>query len=182
VTLAMVVFTLFALFWGGSQFAQGYLYSQPAGRLPARAAVAAALVGGYLAMWVWIDKQNPRRYDTLFEFEAYTQKDVNEFDAVQWSAVAGKLVKDEAGKPVEKAVKYKRVPGAGGRTGEFTREGSSQPEKFRLSTTTTMTAALMATPDEGGPPVRFDAEMKTTGAGMPQYVTTKEEERRFVDA
>src|SRR6516162_6798391 len=41
-----------------------------------------------------------------------------------------------------------------------------------------MTAALVTTPDAGGPPVRFDAELKTGGAGMPEYT----KERRFVDA
>jgi hypothetical protein len=177
-TVFLVSLTLFAVFWGGSQFAQGFLYNQPAGRLPVRAAAAAVLVGGYMGLWVWIDKNNPGRYDTLFQFEPYSVKDVNEFEAVRWKAAAGKLVKGEDGKPVEETVKYKRVPGGGGRTGEFTREGVIPPEPFRLNDARMMTAAIVATPDEGGSPVRFDADLKTSGAGMPEYA----KDRKFVDA
>ncbi|MBX9584133.1 MAG: hypothetical protein K2X87_27865, partial [Gemmataceae bacterium] len=56
-TFALVAAALFVLFWGGSLLAQGYLYQQPAEYLPARAAVAAAVVAGFLTFWVWLDKQ-----------------------------------------------------------------------------------------------------------------------------
>ena len=42
----MLTLGLFALFLGGGLVAQGYLYQNPAERLPVRAVAAAVLVGG----------------------------------------------------------------------------------------------------------------------------------------
>ena len=49
IILFLVTLVLFALFWGGGLVAQGYLYQQPADRLPIRALAGALLVGSFNA-------------------------------------------------------------------------------------------------------------------------------------
>src|SRR5262249_58294083 len=70
-TLVLVILTLFALFWGGGKLAQGYLYNEPADRLPLRSAVAGLVVGLFVILWVGIDKPAPGKYDTFFHFPPY---------------------------------------------------------------------------------------------------------------
>lgn len=178
--LVITTLVLFALFWGGSLVAQGYLYQNPASHLPARAAGAALLVALFLTFWVWVDKRAPGKYDTFFEFAGETSKEINEFEAVRWTldpaAPKGKVEfkKDAAGKPVEKTAKYKRA--GGGRTAQFHEVGTNHP--FTPSTTDSMTAALLVKPDEGAQPVRFQAELKKDDrTGALNYTT----ERRFVE-
>ena len=64
VTLLLILFLitllLFTLFLGGSLVAQGYLYQQPAERLPLRALSGAVLVGAFITIWVSIDRAAPR--------------------------------------------------------------------------------------------------------------------------
>jgi hypothetical protein len=167
----LVTLALFALFWGGSLVAQGYLYQQPAEHLPARAAVAALLVGLFLTVWVWIDKRNPGRYDTFFEFAPYSTLEYSEFTAVRWTAAGGKLREDAEGKRIETAVRFKRRPGA--KTNPFVEEGTGQ--SFKLNDSTMMTAAFLVPVDEGGEPVRFDADLKK--GAIPEYTP----ERRFTE-
>src|ERR1700755_3269228 len=136
--------------------AQGYLYQNPADRFPLRAAAGALLVGLFLTVWTWIDKRNPGRYDTFFEFAPYSTKEFTEFTAVRWTAVAGKLATDPQGKPTETTVKFKRHPGAKGPA--FLEEGTGHP--FTLNDSTMMTAAVVLKTDDAPEPVRFNAELK----------------------
>jgi hypothetical protein len=170
IILVLVALVLFGLFWGGTLLAQGYLYNQPADQLPLRAAAAALLVATFLTVWCWIDRRNPGKYDTFFEFAPYSTKEFSEFEAVRWTAVAGKLKQDEQGRLVETTAKFKRAPG--GKAAAFVEEGSGQP--FKLNDSTMMTAALLVKPDEGADPVRFNADLKK-GSSVPQYT----DERRF---
>jgi len=165
-TLLLVTMTLFALFWGGGLVAQGYLYSQPADRLPLRAAVAALVVGLFLTMWVGIDKRNPGRYDTFFSFSSYTTAEFSEFTAVRWTSLGGKIRQDAQGQPVETLVKFKRLSGT-----RFVEEGTTQ--EFKLNDSTMMTAAILVKPDENSEPVRFNA--KLVNGNYPQV----KDERRF---
>ena len=169
--LLLVTFVLFVLFWGGGTIAQGYLYQNTAERMPLRAAAAALLVGLFLILWVWIDKRNPGRYDTFFEFAPYSTKELTEFTAVRWPATAGKINVDARGKPIETTAKFKRQPGAKGAT--FVEEGTGQP--FQLNGTTMMTAALVLKTEDAPEPVRFDAELKK--GATPEYTS----ERKFTD-
>lgn len=180
--LVLVFIFLFGLFWGGTLIAQGYLYQQPTGQLPARAAVAAALVGSFLAGWVMIDKKNPGKYDTFFEFAPYSTTTFNEFQAVRWqadpvAAVKGKqdFKKDEKGNPVEKVSKFKRGPGA---KAPFTEEGTGKA--FVLNDADIMTAAIILKPDEGASPTRFNAVLrKDARTGALTYPPKGDEKRRF---
>lgn len=175
---ALLAVGSFALFWGGSLVAQGYLYQQPAERLPLRAVIAAVLMTGFLTFWISLDKRSPGKYDTFFEFAPYTTTTFGEFEAVRWQATPGEkgkvdLRKDEKGNPIEKKVKFKRVPGG---KGEFHEEGTGHA--FVLNTSEMMTGAIELKPDGGGEPARYKAELKKdsrTGA------LTYTGERKFVE-
>ena len=86
ITLVLITLVLFALFLGGGLVAQGYLYQEPADRLPLRALAGAVLVGLFIMMWVLIDRGAPRKYDTFFQFSPYTTREFTEFEAVRWTA------------------------------------------------------------------------------------------------
>ena len=166
--LVLVIVFLFGLFWGGTLIAQGYLYQQPTGQLPARAAVAAVLVGGFLAGWVWLDKQAPEKYDVLYRFKGEDTKAFSEFEAIRWQFDPGGkgVLKDTNGKPVEKAAGFKRT--GSGKTTAFAEEKTGQP--FKVNDSTMMTAALLVKVDESGDPTRFNADLKK---GTNTYVTTR---------
>ena len=94
--------------------------------MPARAAVAALLVGTFLAAWVWLDRKSPGKYDTFFEFAPYTTTTFDEFQAVRWQAdpaSRGSVKKDAQGKPIEKTSTFKKTVGA---KGTFVEEGTNK--------------------------------------------------------
>src|SRR6185437_861369 len=111
VIFALSTVILFALFWGGSLVAQGYLYQQPASRLPLRAAIAALWVGGFTATWVAIDKKNPGKYDTFFSFYGETTREFDEFEAVRWTfdPAAKALKSDAQGGPISRSQNQQEV-------------------------------------------------------------------------
>jgi hypothetical protein len=164
-TLALATLALFALFWGVSAVAQGYLYNEPADRLPLRALAAALAVGSFLALWATIDKRNPGKYDTFFEFASYTTTDFQEFDAVRWSVDPTTprskpgFRKGANGEPAETVTKFKRA--GGNKSAPFQAEKTG--ESFRLNTSTTVTAAILL-PGPDGTASRFTAEMQVPDA------------------
>lgn len=178
--LLLVTLVLFALFLGGGLVAQGYLYQEPADRLPLRALAGAALVGSFITMWVWIDKRNPRRYDTFFEFAPYERKEFSEFEAIRWVSPDGsKLKVDETGKPVEVVVKFKR--GVGAKHDKFFEEKTDAP--FQLNSTTKtgesyMTVAIQLVPEPGAEPIRLNALMKEDPRTKTKSYTS---DKRFVE-
>src|SRR5262245_16710166 len=97
----MMLLGLFALFLGGGLVAQGYLYQNPADRMPIRALAAAALVAGFVTFWVWIDQRAPGRYNTFFEIRGESTKEFDEFEAVRWMAAGGKVHIDANGNYTE---------------------------------------------------------------------------------
>lgn len=177
--LVLTVFVLFAVFLGGSIIAQGYLYQAPADRLPVRALVAAALVGLFLTLWAWVDKRNPKKYDTFFEFAPYETKTFDEFDAVRWTSPDGsKLRVDASGNPVEAETKFRR--GVGAKSNEFFEDGSGDPfhlQGVTKSSLSYMTAAVKLKPEKDGEAVRFNAQLN---ADKRTYAKTVEG-RRFVE-
>jgi len=182
-TLFLVTLVLFALFLGGGLVAQGYLYQQPADKLPLRALSAAVLVGLFITIWVWIDRAAPRKYDTFFEFAPYERKEFADFEAVRWVSPDGtNLKKDAGGKEVEVTTKFRKVTGAKGDA--FLEEGTDLP--FQLSSSgktgdSYMTAAIKVKLEPDAEPVRFNAQLKTdTRSGAKTYVAGAEG-RRFVE-
>ncbi len=165
ITLVLVTLVLFALFVGGGLVAQGYLYQEPADRLPLRALAGAVLVGLFITWWVMIDRGAPGKYDTFFRFSPYTTREFTEFEAVRWVSPDGtRLKKDESGKRIETVVKFKK--GTGSRSDRFVEETSG--ELFHLSSSTSsgesyMTAAIRPKLDADAEPVRFSAPTKDRG-------------------
>lgn len=157
---------LTALFWGLALFAQGYLYNQPADKLPLRALAAGLGVALFLTAWTYLNTRaaHKDKYGVLHEFVATTQVPVEEFEAVRRLGI-----KDEKGQPKEVTVPFKwRAGGAGG--GKFVEPGTAR--EFQTNTSDYMTVALLV-PD-GGSKARFEAELQD-GA----YTTRADDERRF---
>jgi len=178
--LFLVTIVLFALFLGGGLVAQGYLYQQPADRMPVRALGAAVLVGSFITLWVAIDRGAPRKYDTFFEFAPYETKEFSEFEAIRWLSPDGtKLKVDASGSPVETTAKFKK--GTGPKAGTFVEEGTDAP--FQLNSVgksgeSYMTAAIRAKPAPDAEPVRFNAVLKDDPRSS---VKTYTPERKFVE-
>ncbi len=181
--LFLITLLLFTLFLGGSLVAQGYLYQQPAERLPLRALSGAVLVGAFITIWVSIDRAAPRKYDTFFEFAPYERKEFSEFEAVRWVSPDGtKLKVDPAGNPVEVVVKFKR--GTGTKSDVFLEEETGVP--FQLNSSgksgdSYMTAALRVKPTADAEPVRFDAQVESRYRTATKTYSTGAEGRRFVE-
>jgi len=154
----MLVLGLFALFLGGGMVAQGFLYQNPAERLPIRSLAAAVLVAGFITLWVSIDRRVPGRYDTFFNFVAYTTADFNEFEAVRWTGSSGKLKLDADGKPNEVVVKFTR-PNA---NAKFVEEGSGAPYTMlgSMGPVQYMTGAIRVKGPGDAEPVRYTATVK----------------------
>jgi hypothetical protein len=177
--LVLVTLILFAIFLGGGLIAQSYLYQAPAERLPVRALGAAALVGLFLTMWVWIDAKNPRKYDTFFEFAPYETKNFDEMEAIRWVSPNGsKLKVDGMGNPVEVPVKFKR--GVGEKKNTFLDEAG---EPFQLNSTgktgqSYMTTAIKLKTEPSAPEAtRFNAQLSKD---KKTYVNTIDG-RRFIE-
>jgi hypothetical protein len=173
----MMLLGLFALFLGGGLVAQGYLYQNPADRMPIRALAAALLVAGFVTLWVWIDQKSPGRYDTLFNFSGYSAQDFDEFEAVRWKAAGGKLRLDPGGNYVEATARFKRT--AGGRGATFVEEGTGQ--KFEMSGSfgtggQYMTGAIRIKTKDDPEPVRYNLVLRE---GRPRDEPWPTDERRF---
>lgn len=180
----LIVFVLLtggltALFLGVTIVAQGYLYQEPASRLPLRAVAGGVLLGGFITLWAVIDKNNPGRYDTFFNFSPYSTTEFTEFEAVRWPAVNGKLKTDASGNPVEVIVKFKRS--AGGKGAAFLEEGTSNTFKPVGSDSVSgsyMTGAIRVKGPDDPEPVRYNALVKENPRTKAKEYTT---ERRFVE-
>lgn len=181
ITLVLIALVLFALFLGGGLVAQGYLYQEPADRLPLRALAGAVLVSSFVALWVMIDARAPGKYDTFFRFSPYQTKEFTEFEAVRWVAPDGvNLKKDEGGNKAEVLVKFKK--GTGSRSNTFVEAATGEP--FQLNSSgksgeSYMTGAIVARPGPDAEPVRFNAQVNDKGSRV-SYVTGPEG-RRFVE-
>jgi hypothetical protein len=162
--IILVVAALFVLFWGLAVLLQGYLYSEPATRLPARAAVAALVVGGAIGVWTYANAKSDRKgkYGPLHDFDSTTTTDVYEFIAVRKYEEKG-----PDGQPKEEKVKFHRPEGQ--KVAVFVEEKGGK--QFQLNTSAFVTTALEVT-DAGGTTGRFDAMMEDK-AGRKTYTADK---------
>jgi|SRR5579883_769182 len=172
----MTTMGLFALFLGGGLVAQGYLYQNPAERMPLRALIAAIVVAGFITLWVRIDRSAPGRYDTFFNFAPYSTAEFDEFEAVRWTGAGGKLKLDASGNPAESIAKFKRTA-----VGKFVEENTGKP--FELHGTTSSGAQYMVGAIRVKGPndhdwVRYNANLKD---GKPKTNPEYVEPRRFVE-
>ena len=173
---AVMAVGLFALFLGGTLVAQGYLYQQPADRLPVRALAGAVLLAGFLTAWAAIDRGQPGRYDTFFNFSGYSTAEFTEFEAVRWPVERGELKTDAGGAQVEEVVKFKRS--AGGKGADFIEEGTTKP--FELMTGRYMTGAIRVQGPGDAAPVRYNAVVTTAPGGKAKYYPDAQQ-RKFVE-
>lgn len=185
----LVTLALFTVFWGGSLVVQGYLYQQPADRLPARAAIAAGLVGGFITFWVSVDRRNPEKYGTFFEFSGEKRTAFGEFEAVRWQRVpaAGakkvEYAKNDRGQEIEKVAKVSKHPG-GKASAVYIEEGSGKP--FQLSGSfppdnLEMQTVAVVVKGEDGTPVRFNATLDKDARTGGLIYPRDENRRRFVE-
>lgn len=147
-----------ALFLGVSIVAQGYLYQEPAPRLPLRSVAGGLILGGFITLWTAIDKNNPGRFGPPQDFSPRRSVEFTEFEAVRWPAGAdGKLKTDPSGKPVETVAKFKRT--VGGKGSAFVEEGTSDPFKPTGSSggLSYMTGAIRVKGPDDPEPVRYNA-------------------------
>ncbi|HET6574738.1 MAG TPA: hypothetical protein VFG68_14115 [Fimbriiglobus sp.] len=151
-TLVLGTVGLTAMFWGLALFVQGYLYNQPADKLPLRALAAGLGVAVFLTGWTYLNTRasHVNKYGALHEFSATTQKPVDEFEAVRRLAI-----KDEKGQPKEVTVPFKWEPGGPG-GGRFVEAATGK--EFQVNTANYMTVALLV-PEAGGK-ARFNAKLK----------------------
>jgi hypothetical protein len=166
---AMLVVGLTALFLGVSVVAHGYLYMEPAKKLPLRALGGGLLLGGFITLWAGLDKKSPGKYDTFFNFSPYTTAEFGEFEAVRWPVGAdGQL------KGTEVAVKFKRT--VGGKGAAFVEEGTN--DAFKLSTGAYMTGAIRVKGPGDAEPVRYNALVNENPRTKSKEYA---KERRFVE-
>jgi len=183
----MLVLALFALFLGGGLVAQGYLYQNPAERMPLRALIAAIFVAGFITLWVRIDQRAPGRYDTFFNFTPSSTVEFQEFEAVRWAGAGDKLKLDAGGNPIETTARFKR---AVGNKGQFVEVGTGEPFKLNGSTssgTQYMTGAIRVKAADDPEPVRYKVTLKEDPRTKTKTYKTDskfEEEKgsRYVDA
>lgn len=151
-TLVGLAVALTALLLGVSVVLQGYLYNQPADRLPLRAAVGGLALACFLTFWTYLytRAEHPERYGTVLDFTPTTSVPVTEFEAVRQTRY-----KDAGGKPKEQTVKYRWQPGTGQARGQFVDEAN---RPFVRSTSDYVTVALLM-PDPSGDKPRFNAVM-----------------------
>jgi hypothetical protein len=136
ITILVVVFALFVLFWGLAVLLQGYLYNEPADRLPARAAVAALVVGGMIGGWTYANAKSDRKgkYGPLHDFDSTTTTDLSEFTAVRKYV----QVKGPDGQPKEEKTTFRRPEGQ--KTAAFVEDKTGRP--FQLSSSEFLTTAI----------------------------------------
>jgi hypothetical protein len=142
----IVGLALGVLLWGISLFLQGYLYQEPAEKLPLRALAAGLGVASYLMFWTLINTKadSPNKYGTFFEFNPTGTKEYEQFEAVRSYP---NLPADQR----EKTVLFKKAPGAGN---QLYLEAETQ-KPFKLNDSSYLTTAILIT--DGGAKTRFNA-------------------------
>jgi hypothetical protein len=170
-TFALLAFALTALFWAIAHIGQGYLYGQPADKLPLRAIVAGLAVALFMTVWTYANTRasHKDKYGTVFEFTPTGTKDVTEFEAVRrFGKTDGRTTTwllDEKGQPREATTKYQWQPEGGGK---FIEAGTAK--EFKVNDANSLTLAMLV--PEDGKTVRFEAPTKD---GI--YIAKKEEVR-----
>jgi hypothetical protein len=153
----VLAFIFILLLWGGGMLLQGYLYQGPADRLPIRAAASGATMALFLTLWTALDRANPGKYETLFDF---SPQEVTEIDAFE------SVMKSKSGD--ETRVLYRRKVGSGGATKDFFNDGEIKDEKGKpwiKNTSERMTVAILVREKDKNEPTRFNANLEKNEKG-----------------
>lgn len=127
-----------ALSLGLAVVVQGWLYGQPADKMPLRALTAGLLLSLVIVGWGYVNSRasHKDKYGTFFEFNPTAVRDINAFEAVRQLNV-----KDENGKLREETVAYV-LQGKG-----FVEKETLRP--FARSSSSYVTTALLVKTDDG---------------------------------
>ena len=128
----------FALSLGIAVILQGFLYGQPADKLPLRALVAGLLLALVIVGWGYANARasHKDKYGTFFEFNPTAVRDIDAFEAMRILSV-----KDQTGKPREETVAYVLQGKA------FVEKETLRP--FARSSSNYVTTALLIKTDDG---------------------------------
>jgi hypothetical protein len=159
----LLAFVLILLLWGGSMLAQGWLYQQPADRMPIRAAAGGLVMASFLTLWCWIDSKNPGKYDTLLEFSALEVTDHESFDCV---------MKKRNGE--ETVTTFKKAAGSKGATGDF---ADAKGHHWKKNTSDSMAVAILIHEKDKSEPTRFNAVLDKDG----NFTSTEQSQIRYTD-
>jgi hypothetical protein len=144
ILFVVLAFVLVLFLWGGSMLLQGWLYQNPADRMPIRALVGGTVLAGFLTIWCAIDARDGGKYDTLFEFSAVESTEVDAFDTVMQSASGQETI-----------IAYHRRAG----TNDFI-DDKQQP--WKKNTSDTMAVAILINDPDKPEPTRFNANLEIT--------------------
>jgi len=144
-----LAFVLILFLWGGSMVLQGWLYQDPAERMPQRAAVCGASLALFLTLWCFIDSRTGGKYDTIFEFTPYDVSDHDSFDAIMTDANGN-----------ESKSTYRKRSGTGGATTDFV-DTNNQP--WKKVTSDKMCVAVEIRDKDKPEAVRFNATLDPKG-------------------
>jgi hypothetical protein len=100
---------LVILFYVGTLWFQGYLYSEPVASVWWRAPAAGTLLALFLALWAWVDYRDPGRYVTLFLFSPTNEKDFPELTIVTHKDGRANETRYRLGKNVQGLPEYRTV-------------------------------------------------------------------------
>ncbi len=169
----VVAVVLSVLLWAVGLFLQGYLYQQPAEKLPLRALGAGVILSVFLCFWALVNTraEGENKYGTFFEFNPTTTKTFTEFEAVR------RYPRNPEGEK-EKNVPHKR--GTVGTAIEFVEVGSDKP--FRLNDSSYLTIGLIVPEATGGKKIRFNTQIKDgTTYATPERQFVEEGGSRYID-
>lgn len=152
----MITFVALAATFGVLLYAiaivlQGYLYNQPASRLPLRAVAGGLVATAFITFWVYANTRadSKDKYGTLFEFNSTASQPMDEFTAIR------RHVGAEAR---ESTVKYRK-------SGANFVEERDTGKPFKLTTSDWLVTAVEVPQKDGK--LRFEAELFVPVAGKP---------------
>lgn len=171
VVFLLLAFVLTLFLWGGAMLLQGWLYQDPAERMPLRAAVSGTIMAGFLTFWCLLNAHSGGKYDTLFEFTPMELVDHDAFDSVMKKANGDETI-----------VHYTKRSGGTGVTTDFV-DGKGQ--SWKKNTADSMAVAILIQDKDKSEPVRFNAnlEHKKEADGVTRPVFPSQlTELRYTDA
>jgi len=159
----VLAFAITLFLWGGSMVLQGWLYQDPADRMPLRATAGGSLMALFLTLWCLIDARSGGKYDTLFEFSPIEITNVDSFDSIL-----------KTNQPNETIVPYHKKIGTRGSSSDFI---DAKGALWAKNTADSMVVAILVRDKDKAEPVRFNANLDPQG-NFPRDKT----ELRFTDA
>jgi hypothetical protein len=148
---------LTVLFWAGTLFFQGYIYSEPVEQLSWRAPVAGLAMTLVMVLWCFLDHRSHGHYPAPLEFRASEDEEFKSF----WSVKQGK------------EIPYVGKPNAKGILQYYDQRGDIWK---RSDTEGVVEAIVVETQD--GQKIRFDADLTKDG----KFKTEKGEPVRYLEA